>query len=269
MSGSPPIASDFSPDDVSPSGPPYASPCGQDFIENPAPDSLDTEDLHGGLDSYDSRQADNGDVMQHLSRDTPDNHDIPSGDVEDLWMQETIHLSDLRISTDFIHAIRHVTLDDPVLGMSTDIVEHLRNPLHDDPSLSLDQDTRLAIELFLNNLSRETYDKNYTSILRRVPDIDLPSYYRTKCLVADLTGIKSVVHHMCINSCIAYTGPFSELEDCPICSESCYDLTRSQYTSGMARIPQQEFHTIPIGPQLQALYRDPESASHAHYLHEE
>ena len=32
------------------------------------------------------------------------------------------------------------------------------------------------------------------------------------------------------------------------------------------RIPHQEFHTIPIGPQIQALYRVPESAHHAHYL---
>jgi hypothetical protein len=74
------------------------------------------------------------------------------------------------------------------------------------------------------------------------------------------------VHHMCINSCIAYTGLFLELDACPICSEPRYDTYRS---SEEKRVPRQEFHTIPIGPQIQALYRSLESASHAHYLCEE
>jgi hypothetical protein len=65
-------------------------------------------------------------------------------------------------------------------------------------------------------------------------------------------------------SCIAYTGPFFDLESCPICSEPRYDQFQLE-----SRIPRQEFHTIPIGPQLQALYREPESATHAHYLRTE
>ncbi|KAI9433272.1 hypothetical protein H4582DRAFT_1769973, partial [Lactarius indigo] len=74
---------------------------------------------------------------------------------------------------------------------------------------------------------------------------------------------------MCINSCIAFTGPFSELESCPMCSEVRYDQFRLEASSGTEKIPWQEFHTIPIRPQLQALYRDPESARRAHYLCEE
>ncbi|KAH8980247.1 hypothetical protein EDB86DRAFT_2779133, partial [Lactarius hatsudake] len=74
---------------------------------------------------------------------------------------------------------------------------------------------------------------------------------------------------MCINSCIAYTGPFLELESCPMCSKARFDQFRLESSSGRDRIPRQEFHTIPIGPQLQALYRDPKSARRAHYLREE
>jgi len=237
----------------------------QDNIESPPPDPLDIEDLHGMLDNSDSSHADNLKDSQSPSLDSPD-HGIPSGDVEDLWMQEVIHLRDLRTSMDFIWVLWQITLEDPLLSMSNDVVERLWNPLHKDPSLSVNNDTRLVIKLFLNNPSEDMYDKNRASILHRFPEMGLPSYYRTKHLVADLTGIESIVHYMYINSCIAYTGPFSKLEDCPICLESCYDLTRSQDTSGMERIPQQEFHTIPIGPQLQALYQHPESASHTHYL---
>ena len=201
--------------------------------------------------------------------ETRDDYDIPSDGVEDLWMKETIHLVNLRTSADFIHALRHTTLDDPRLGMSAEAVERLWNPLRDDPSLSIDADTKLAIRLFRNNPSAKTYEANRGDILLRHPDDALPSYYKIKRLVADMTGIESVVHDMCINSCMAYTGPFSELETCPICSESRYELSESQSSSGSQRKPRKKFHTIPVGPQIQALYRDPESASHAHYLREE
>lgn len=148
-------------------------------------------------------------------------------------------------------------------------MERLRKPVRERPSLSLNEDTRLAIEMYLGNPSEATYEVNRKAFLRRLPSADIPSYYRTRRLVADLTGVESMVHHMCINSCIAYTGPFVDLEACPICSEPRYDRFRLESSSGRDRIPRQEFHTIPIGPQLQALYREPESASHAHYLRRE
>jgi len=87
--------------------------------------------------------------------------------------------------------------------------------------------------------------------------------------VANLTSVESLVHHMCINSCLAYTGPFRDLEACPVCSELRYDQFQLQSSSGQERISCQEFYTIPIGPQLQALYWSSESASHVHYLREE
>jgi hypothetical protein len=40
-------------------------------------------------------------------------------------------------------------------------------------------------------------------------------------------------------------------------------------TNGSKKVPHQEFHTIPIGPQLQALYQELQSATHMHYLQEE
>ena len=57
---------------------------------------------------------------------------------------------------------------------------------------------------------------------------------------------------MCINSCVTFTGPFDNLEECPICHEARYlDDTST---------PRRVFHTIPIGPQLQALWCTKESA---------
>ena len=121
--------------------------------------------------------------------------------------------------------------------------------------------------MYLGNPSEETYKVNRKAFLCRLPGGHIPSYYKTRRFVADLTGMESVVHHMCVHSCIAYMGPFSDLEVCPICSEPRYDQFRLDSSNGRDKVPRQEFHTIPIGPQLQALYQEPESAMHANYMH--
>ena len=67
---------------------------------------------------------------------------------------------------------------------------------------------------------------------------------------------------MCINSCVAYTGPFKALEVCPVCDEPRFDAGNR---------PRQVFLTIPIGPQLQALRRNKDKAMALRYrtLHTE
>jgi hypothetical protein len=67
---------------------------------------------------------------------------------------------------------------------------------------------------------------------------------------------------MCPNSCIAYTGPFSELDKCPKCGEARFELRKNK------RVPHRKFHTIPLGPQLQALWRTPEGAKAMRYRRE-
>jgi hypothetical protein len=54
-----------------------------------------------------------------------------------------------------------------------------------------------------------------------------------------------------------------------MCSEPRYDQFKLRSSGGKERIACQDFHTIPVRPQLQALYREPESAAHSHYLREE
>ena len=87
--------------------------------------------------------------------------------------------------------------------------------------------------------------------------------------MADLSKIEPIVNDMCVESCIAFTGPFSKLESCPKCSEPKYDQFCLEASLGAEKIPRQEFHTILLGPQIQALYHNPKSVKHAHYLREE
>jgi len=168
-----------------------------------------------------------------------------------------------------VTALRGATLSDRSSGLSSEALERLRNPPRGQPSISIDKDSRLAIDWYLANPSESTYEAIRAGIIRHSPHINVPSYYKTKRLVADLTGIESVVHDMCINSCVAYTGPFEDKESCPICSEPRYDELQRASSNGRDKIPHQEFHMIPIGPQIQALYQEPESVSHAHYLRKE
>jgi len=190
-------------------------------------------------------------------------------DVDDLWSGAGIHLDELKMSAAFVRELQQATLGDPTQGMSCEGLERLRNPLRGQPSASVDEDARLAIDLYLGTTSEATYETVCAAILRRWPGTELPSYYKAKRLVTDLSGIESVVHNMCVNSCVAFTGPFLELESCPVCAEPRYNQFRIQTSDGKDRAPRQEFHTIPIGPQIQALYRAPESAKYAHYLREE
>ena len=122
-------------------------------------------------------------------------------------------------------------------------------------------DLRLAFDLFLASLkaSVDVYNTAQASqILRRHPEDNLPSYDQRKKILAEVTGVGSVVHPMCRNSCVALTGPFMDLDHCPKCGEPKRCPISGKY--------QQEFHTMPIGPILQALSgRDPQSARRFEY----
>ncbi|KAG2346339.1 hypothetical protein BDR05DRAFT_878441, partial [Suillus weaverae] len=97
---------------------------------------------------------------------------------------------------------------------------------------------------------------------------DIPSLHQVKKIVAELTGVEHVMHNMCIDSCVGFTGPFVDLIHCPKCRKSHYDETRLQETGGRVKVPVKQFPTLPIGLQLQALYRDPDSTASMHWLDE-
>ena len=128
-------------------------------------------------------------------------------------------------------------------------------------------DLRLAVDLYLavRNASQDTYNTVRTAILHRYPEGELLSYAQTKNKTAQMSGITPLVHNMCINSCLAYTGPFATLKTCPTCGESWYDQIMLTNSNGKVKKPQQEFHSMPLGLQLQALWWHPDSAASIKY----
>ena len=75
--------------------------------------------------------------------------------------------------------------------------------------------------------------------------------------IVEITGVESIEHNMCIKSCLAYTGPFTELDKCLECDEPWRDP--------ITKKTRQTFHTMLLGPQLQALWRHKESAEEMLY----
>ncbi|KIK23437.1 hypothetical protein PISMIDRAFT_100434 [Pisolithus microcarpus 441] len=171
----------------------------------------------------------------------------------------------LQRSMSFVQAIRNASLDDGI-GLTGEALERLRNP-PTEPLCVDDPYTTLALSMFiaLEHSSERTYEKIRKAIEKCFQDAELPSFHQTKRLLADLSGVTSVVKHMCINSCAAYVGPFSDLDACPECDEPRYDQIKLNKSQGKVKHPRAVFHTIPIAPQLQSLWRHPESAEKMHY----
>jgi hypothetical protein len=184
------------------------------------------------------------------------------GEVEDP-LATVSRIESIKITQEFIKEIRTATLDNG--NLEDDILKCLRNPPKEPIDIS-DPDIRLSLDLFLDvtNSSEDTYKSLCKTMQRRCPDANPLSFHSVKKLVAEITGVMAVYDDMCINSCHAFTGPFSQLASCSICGEARYDEARSK--SKRKKIPRLQFCTILLGPQLQALRRSHSGAMSMRYL---
>ena len=173
-----------------------------------------------------------------------------SGD-EDREPDVEIRIDDLKITREFINGLHNASLDDEHLP--EDVLMRLRCPLEQPLDIS-DPDIRQSIDLFLSNASQDAYTSTRAAVLRRNPDNVILSFDQVKRKITELSGVVSIVRDMCPNSCVAYTGPYANLETCPKCGESRFDPIKLAASDGKKKVPRQKFHTIPLGPQLQALW---------------
>ena len=157
----------------------------------------------------------------------------------------------------FLDILHTVSLEDT--GMDPQDILALRDP---DSGFDLLDPSPLLCSMrhFINN-SGSSHD-HYDGICKIEelynPNDPLLSFDQVKCCVRWLSGVVPIEHNMCINSCIAYTGPYSHLDSCPQCATP-------RHFPGTNR-PQKWFSTIPIGLIIQALYGSHNLAEHMHYL---
>jgi hypothetical protein len=174
-------------------------------------------------------------------------------------------MEDLLITNNFIQCLKEASLDNKYEKLGTEILNQIRHPF--ETPLTLDNfDDRMSIDIYLSvtSASEATYNSVRDAVLRRYPDSGILTYYKVKQLVGQITGIVSVVHDMCINGCIAYTGPFAQLKICTTCGQNRYQ-PNDTVSAEKPKVPQKQFHTLPIAPQLQALWHTPEGAESMGY----
>ncbi|EJD40585.1 hypothetical protein AURDEDRAFT_69893, partial [Auricularia subglabra TFB-10046 SS5] len=142
-------------------------------------------------------------------------------------------------------------------------VSDLQNPSHAPLDIDSHEDRvlRHCIRAFLSH--RNGSDRSYTEFVQSSKetypdDADLYlSLDQLKRRIAKISGVYAITQEMCVNSCIAYTGAFAALQECPYCHRPRHD------TNGK---PFKTFDTMPLGPQLQAFRRHPQSAAEMKYL---
>ena len=180
----------------------------------------------------------------------------------------TVSLDDLKGTLAAIQEIGNASLDTQFEG---DDLFRIRNPTTEELDIT-DQYFRLSLEMYLilTNSSQETYRELVAALLRCLPEARgrLLSYDQIRRRVKDLTGIIPIQDDMCVNSCMAFTGPYKHLETCPECQEPRYDLSILQSSDGTVKKPRQSVTTIPVGPQIQALWSHQLSAEKMSYRQE-
>ena len=159
-------------------------------------------------------------------------------------------VDEVQTALEFKRALEAASLDNG--DLDEDDLFRLRNPVTEIVDIT-DKDilTSLRLLLLTTNTTDQAYKDFYEILKMDSPDRNFLSLYSVKKKIAELTGVHPIFKDMCNSSCMGFTGPWSDLDACPLCGLSRYD------TKGKSR---QHFMTIPIGPQLQALWRTTEGA---------
>lgn len=168
-------------------------------------------------------------ALRALELDQPKQLSLSRANEDADELPVTSHIDSIKVAQDFIKEVQAATLDNR--NLDEDLIHRLHNP-HEQPADISDPNVWLSLDLFLavTNASEETYKACRDAILCRYPDSDVLSYYAVKKLVADISGVAIVYDDMCVNSCHAFTGPFSQLQSCSICGKACYDLSELALT---------------------------------------
>ena len=197
-------------------------------------------------------------------RDDEDEGDTPpASDDED---DPHITLEHMKTNLQFIGMVEDTTLESQ---FSAAELRAFRNPEELRASPSNDPDLKLSISFYISSLDHASSERAYAAsrrnILTRYPNSNMLSYDQVKRRVSNLSGLTTWKNHMCVDSCAAFTGPYAAMDECPRCHKPRYDQDKLKKSNGKDKVPQKEFSTFALGPQLQARWRSPEMAQKMFY----
>ncbi|THH01861.1 hypothetical protein EW026_g929 [Hermanssonia centrifuga] len=178
-------------------------------------------DVGGGLADVGGGLADVDGVPQPMAG----NHTLP--DDADCEPLPELCIEDLQISQAFIDALQGASLDDEKLH--PDVLERIRNLPTEEYQLE-DPALHLSLKIFLGlDRASEAHYNLVRNAVSRSHGIVMLTLHQVKRAVEDISGVRAVYDDMCINSCIAYTGPFAQLITCPTCNEPRYDQLKQAH----------------------------------------
>ncbi|KAG1823586.1 uncharacterized protein BJ212DRAFT_1476454 [Suillus subaureus] len=150
-------------------------------------------------------------------------HPRPNIDMEAL--AGIAKLPKIKETMEYILALKNASLEDLIAKLGDDALERLCNPPKgpvtiDSPGIQ----HSISMYLALEHASQAAYNRIMRSTTLNFAGADgvddLLSFYKVERLVAEYTGVESIKHDMCLNLCLAFTGPFADLKTCPMCDTS-------------------------------------------------
>lgn len=148
----------------------------------------------------------------------------------------------MSISLAFIFRLANASLDDPESRLDAAAVERIRNPPQHQLFLDDDLDLEAAVKLYLKLSHAEKDYESAREVLMKSKNIeDFPTLYQAKQAVEKLSGVSGMMHDMCFNSCVSFTGQFAHLESCPICGSSRYNHLILAQSSDKKKVARKQF----------------------------
>lgn len=171
---------------------------------------------------------------------------------------------DLRVILDFIQMVKEATLESQ---FTAEELADFLNPQEHASTPPNNPNLLLSLRNFITLLgsSQAKYEEVRQNIKTTFPDIEMLSYYQAEKRAQSLSGIITWEHHMCVDSCLGFTGPFANMERCPNCGKHRYDQEELEGSHGERKVPRKVFTTFPPSPQLQAHWKNLEMAKKMFY----
>ncbi len=104
-----------------------------------------------------------------------------------------------------------------------------------------------------SNMSRFNFDLMRRSFSHKM---EINSLYTITRRMTVLSDVNVTQYDCCINSCLAYTGKHTELDECPYCHEPRLDKDHQ---------PRRQFMYIPLFPRLAAFFQSPDMINKLSY----
>jgi hypothetical protein len=196
----------------------------------------------------------------------PGDEDPPPSDSDE--DEAHVTLEKMKLDSRFIEMAKEATLESqftPAELRAFQDPQEVQSSPSDDPDLHLS--LRFYISSLDHNQSQKAYSEARLDVQDRFPESKMLSYDQVKRRASDLSGLVTWKHDMCVNSCVGFTGPFTNLEVCPYskCQEPRYDQDKLTRSNGKNKVPRKVFTTFALGPQLQAQWKNPQTAERMLY----